>query len=102
MRSESTSATSAVAPFIVAASGCAPPMPPRPAVTTSRPSRWSCPNSLRAAAAKVSNVPWTIPWRADVDPRARRHLAEHRQAEPLEAAELRAPSPRPERGANWR
>ena len=28
------------------------------------------------------------PLRADVDPRARRHLAVHRQAEPLEAAEL--------------
>ena len=37
MRCGSTSTTRAAAPFIVAASGCAPPMPPRPAVTTRRP-----------------------------------------------------------------
>ncbi len=61
MRSGSTSATSATAPAIVAASGWAPPIPPRPAVTTRRPDR-SLPNSFCPAAAKVSNVPCTIPW----------------------------------------
>jgi hypothetical protein len=38
--------------FMVAASGCAPPMPPSPPVTTSRPA--SVPPKWRTAAAKVS------------------------------------------------
>ena len=33
MRSRSTSTHSATPPFIVTASGCAPPMPPSPAVS---------------------------------------------------------------------
>ena len=52
-RDGSISTISAAAPFIVAASGWAPPIPPRPAVTTSRP--LSVPPKWRfAAAAKVS------------------------------------------------
>ena len=39
--------------FIVTASGCAPPMPPSPAVTTSRP-RSEPPKRFRAIAANVS------------------------------------------------
>ena len=47
--------------FIVTASGCAPPMPPRPAVTVIVPA--SVPPKRRSAtAAKVSYVPWRIPW----------------------------------------
>jgi hypothetical protein len=47
--------------FIVTASGCAPPMPPRPAVTVIVPARVP-PNFLSAIAANVSNVPWRMPW----------------------------------------
>jgi hypothetical protein len=53
MRSRSTSTHSAAPPFIVIASGWAPPIPPRPAVTTSRPA--SDPSKrLRPTAANVS------------------------------------------------
>ena len=44
---------SAAPSSIVIASGCAPPIPPSPAVTTSRPASVP-PNRLRAAAANVS------------------------------------------------
>ena len=40
-------------PFIVTASGCAPPMPPSPAVSVIVPAR-DPPNRLAAMAAKVS------------------------------------------------
>ena len=66
------------APAKVAASGCAPPMPPRPAVRIQRPAE---------AAAEV--LPPRLDERlvrtlhdalaADVDPRAGRHLAVHHQ-----------------------
>ena len=39
MRCGSTSTQSATPPAMVTASGCAPPMPPRPAVRTSLPAR---------------------------------------------------------------
>jgi hypothetical protein len=49
-------------PAIVAARGCAPPIPPRPAVRTSgrRFARSARSCALRAAT-KVSNVPCTMP-----------------------------------------
>ncbi len=53
--------TSAAAPFIVAASGWAPPMPPSPADTNTRPSRLP-PNFRPATDASVSNVPCRMPW----------------------------------------
>ena len=46
---------------IVTASGWAPPMPPRPAVSTTRP-RSVPPKCWRASSANVSYVPWRIPW----------------------------------------
>ena len=59
-RASSTSTARHTPPFIVTASGCAPPMPPRPAVSTTRPA--SVPLKWRAAhSAKVSNVPCTMP-----------------------------------------
>ena len=39
IRDRSTSIARHAAPFMVAASGCAPPMPPRPAVTSNLPAR---------------------------------------------------------------
>ncbi len=49
------------APAIVAASGCAPPMPPRPAVRIHLSA--SCPPKCwRPASANVSYVPCTMPW----------------------------------------
>jgi len=57
----STSTQSKHAPFIVAASGCAPPIPPSPAERINFPSKlpwkWMSP-----ADAKVSYVPCKIPW----------------------------------------
>ncbi len=50
------------APHIAAASGCAPPIPPRPALTTRRPARSSDPKCCLPAAANVSYVPCRIPW----------------------------------------
>ena len=47
--------------FMVTASGCAPPMPPSPAVTVMVPASVP-PNRLSATAANVSKVPWRIPW----------------------------------------
>ena len=53
MRVESHSIAIIEAPAIVAASGCAPPMPPSPAVTIQRPAA-APPKCVRAQAAKVS------------------------------------------------
>ena len=60
MRCWSHSMQIATPSFIVTASGCAPPIPPRPAVTVIVPARVP-PNRLSAIAAKVSNVPWRMP-----------------------------------------
>ncbi len=51
--SRSASIARQAAPFIVAASGWAPPIPPRPAVTSSLPAS-DPPKYLSATAAKVS------------------------------------------------
>ena len=53
MRESSTSITIATPPFMVTASGWAPPMPPRPAVRVIVPARVP-PNDFAATAAKVS------------------------------------------------
>ena len=47
--------------FMVTASGCAPPMPPSPAVSVIVPASVP-PNCLSATAAKVSKVPCRMPW----------------------------------------
>ena len=85
--SRSTSTHSATPSFIVTASGCAPPMPPRPAVSVTVPGE-------RAAEAPPRDLGEALvgalhdPLAADVDPRAGGHLAVHRQPERLEPAEL--------------
>ena len=87
MRVGSTSMHSATPPFIVTASGCAPPMPPSPAVSVIVPAQ-------RAAEAAAGDLGEALvgalqdALRADVDPRPGGHLAVHRQAECLEPAEL--------------
>ncbi len=90
MRAPSTSATSAVPPHIVAARGCAPPIPPRPAVTTRRPASEPSGDDEVAAGRLGEGLVRALqdPLRADVDPGSRRHLSVHRQAEGLETAEL--------------
>ncbi len=47
---------------MVAARGWAPPIPPSPPERMSRPDRSSVPKWVRPAWAKVSKVPWRIPW----------------------------------------
>ena len=46
---------------MVTASGWAPPMPPQPPVSVRVPASVP-PNRFSATAAKVSYVPWTMPW----------------------------------------
>ena len=86
IRARSTSTTSAAAPFIVAASGWAPPMPPRPAVTTTRPlsvpPKWRARRGGERFVGSLQN-----PLSSDVNPAAGGHLAVHRQAAILEIAE---------------
>ena len=85
--------TSAAAPFIVAASGWAPPMPPRPADTNTRPSRLP-PNLRRGERGERLEGALQDALAADVDPAAGRHLAVHRQALVLEVAEVLPRGPR--------
>jgi len=61
MRAGSTSMPRKRAPFMVAASGWAPPIPPMPPETTSLPAS-EPPKCFRASEAKVSYVPCTMPW----------------------------------------
>ena len=76
------------APAIVAASGCAPPIPPSPAVRIVRPAEVGRAEMLLARGGERLVRPLQDSLRADVDPAARGHLAEHRQAQRLEPAEL--------------
>ena len=59
-RAGSTSTHSATPPFMVTASGWAPPIPPSPPVSTTRP-RNDPPKWASATAANVWNVPCRIP-----------------------------------------
>ena len=61
MRAGSHSTQIATPSFMVTASGCAPPIPPSPAVRVMVPARVP-ENRLSATAAKVSNVPCRMPW----------------------------------------
>ena len=67
------------APASTPASGCAPPMPPRPAVRTKRPAS-EPPKCSRAGGHERLVGALQDPLRADVLPGARRHPAEHREA----------------------
>ncbi len=60
IRAGSHSMQIATPSFMVTASGCAPPMPPSPAVSVIVPARVP-PKDLSATAAKVSNVPCRMP-----------------------------------------
>ena len=60
IRDWSTSTQIATPSFIVTASGCAPPIPPSPAVSVIVPASVP-PNRLSATAANVSNVPCRMP-----------------------------------------
>ena len=75
------------APAMVAASGCAPPMPPSPAVRIQRPER--SPPIVPAADLDEGLVgALNDALAADIDPRAGGHLAVHHQAEPIELVEM--------------
>ena len=72
-------------PFIAIASGCAPPIPPTPAVNVTRP----CERSAEVPSRELGKGlvrPLNDALRADVDPRAGRHLAVHRQSLRLQLA----------------
>ena len=81
------STASIEAPAMVAASGCAPPMPPRPAVRIHLPVR--LPPIMLAADLDEGLVgALHDALAADVDPRAGRHLAVHHQALAIELVEM--------------
>ena len=61
IRERSHSMQIATPSFMVTASGCAPPMPPRPAVRVIVPAKLP-PNRFRATAPNVSYVPCRMPW----------------------------------------
>src|SRR3954464_11350393 len=100
MWERSTSATRQTPSFMVTASGWAPPMPPSPPATVSRPATappkpWGGRSagglsSERGGGARGGGrvCPLENALVANVDPRAGGHLAVHGEAEPLQAAEL--------------
>ena len=88
IRDGSTSTQSIAAPAMVAASGCAPPIPPSPAVRIVRPREVGRAEMLLAGRRERLVRALEDPLRADVDPASGRHLAEHRQALGLEPPEL--------------
>ncbi len=75
------------APAIVAASGCAPPMPPRPAVRIQLPGEVA---AIVLAAHLDEGLVGALhdALRADVDPGAGRHLAVHHQPLAIELVEV--------------
>ena len=87
MRDSSTSTPRNAAPCIVAASGCAPPMPPSPAVSTKRPGERAAEVLARDRAEGLVRALQNA-LRADVDPRAGGHLPVHHEPFALELAEV--------------
>ena len=87
IRLSSTSMQIATPSFIVTASGWAPPMPPRPAVSVMVPASVPSEPLVRDGGEGLEGA-LEDALGADVDPRAGGHLAVHRQAEVLEPAEL--------------
>ena len=75
------------APASVAASGCAPPMPPRPAVRIQRPPQLAA-EVLAAGFGERLVRALHDALAADVDPAAGRHLAVHHQALAVEFVEV--------------
>ena len=89
MRVTSQSTQIATPSFIVTASGCAPPMPPSPAVRVIVPASVSHaaePLLRNRAEGLIGALQDALG--ADVDPRAGRHLPVHHQALGLELAEM--------------
>ena len=77
----------ATPPFIVTESGCAPPIPPSPAVSVIVPAS-EPPKRRRRDLGEALVGPLEDSLTADVDPRPGRHLAVHRQSLLLEPPEL--------------
>ena len=88
MRVTSQSTQIATPSFIVTASGCAPPMPPQPAVRVIVPASVSRRTAFLRDRAEGLVGALQDALGADVDPRAGRHLPVHHQALGLELAEL--------------
>ena len=86
IRAGSTSTQSATPPFIVTASGCAPPIPPSPPVSVTVPGERAA-EALRRALGERLVRALQDALGPDVDPRARGHLPVHREPGRLELAE---------------
>ena len=87
IRAWSHSTQIATPSFMVTASGCAPPMPPSPAVTVIVPASVP-PEALVGHGGEGLEGALQDALGADVDPGAGGHLPVHRQPEVLQAAEL--------------
>ena len=87
IRSGSTSTPRKAPPAMTAASGWAPPMPPRPPETSEAPAQRAA-EVLAAAGGEGLVGALQDPLGADVDPGAGGHLAEHHQPALLEAVEV--------------
>src|SRR6218665_1256209 len=81
------SMVSDTAPAKLAASGCAPPMPPSPALKIHRPASEAA-VMLAPGGGKGLVGALPEPLAAVLDPTARRHLAVHEQALLVERAEM--------------
>ena len=101
IRCRSTSTHSAQPPLIVTASGWAPPMPPSPAVTTSRPAQRAAEALARHRGERLVGA-LQDPLGADVDPGPRGHLAVHHQPGGVELAEVLPGRPLRAPGSSWR
>ena len=87
--------------FMVTASGWAPPIPPSPAVTTSRPAQRAAEALARDRRERLVGA-LEDPLRADVDPRARRSSGRTSSARPRRARGSAPRSPIAARGWSWR
>ena len=83
----STSIARQTPSFIVTARGCAPPIPPRPAVSVTVPRERAAEVLPRRLGERLVRA-LQDPLGPDVDPGAGGHLAVHHQTRPLELAEV--------------
>jgi hypothetical protein len=91
-RAWSTSTMRHTPPFIVTASGCAPPMPPQPAVSVQRAGEASA-EALGGHGGEGLVCALQDALGTNIDPRSRGHLPVHREPQVLQTPKLRPRRP---------